>query len=156
MARVYRLPAVVQWNTPGTPAAFFASSALLGALTVGASLALAKHRWFSFPGVYYFFPMFEINTPLVWIGFFAILILTAKIVYIILRLKSVGKNEIQVARMALQLAAAIILLTFLTLKQPPPILVGVLFSLAFGCAIVAEILGRLLFYQAPGQNENRL
>lgn len=143
MAKIYMLPTVPEWNTPATPAAFFSSALVLGALLAPFVLG------FSARGV-------ETNLPLV-----TLVVMGAGVLACLLFAPRFGLLAKKVAfppfrpdpnlpawfagRIAL--LALAILLWVVSIVIPGADVTASWASLA--AAVGSEVLGRLLFYSLP-------
>lgn len=124
MARVYRVRTVPAWDSPRTTASFFVTTLLLGALGVGAGLALL-------PGA----PESLISGPLRGIALVAAVGFGA-------RLAAREPGVLRAPRRALLLLGLVLSLGLLAVASRAPALP----LAAFAAALAAETLGRYRFY----------
>jgi len=125
MARVYRVRTVPAWDTPRTTVSFFATTLLLGALGVGAGLALL-------PGI----PEATVDGPLRWIALAA----TAGFG---VELAAPGRGTLHGVRRVLLLVGLALSIGLLLGAHRA----GTLMTASFAAALAAETLGRYLFYE---------
>lgn len=124
MARVYRLRTVRSWDTPLTAVSFFATTLLLGSLSVGTGLALLP----DVPGALVTGPLRAI--AVVAAGCFGAEFAAAG-----------GGTLLGIRRLLLLVGLALCVVLQLSAGR-----VTALVVLAFGVALAAQVLGRYLFY----------
>lgn len=151
MARVYMLRTVHPWNTWITPVSFFITSLLLGGLAVLVVITLSSTV-----------PDDVSSVVLRWIGFGAIILLALEFILILMwvpRLRTsssvpvrgfsslIKRNQvILIIRLVIIMSSFAIILLFLGLIPIEANAALVLISV-FTLVLLAEILGRYLFYE---------
>jgi anaerobic dimethyl sulfoxide reductase subunit C (anchor subunit) len=152
MTRAYRLRTVPAWDTWTTPAAFLITACLLGGLGVGVSLGDAS-------GV----SSELLGTARQWIALGAIVLLSVDLLVILIWIAGMsaapGAAALAAARitqehgtifrvrLALTVAAVAVSGAALT-PWGKGARAGAIIALAFGLVLTAEVLGRVLFYEA--------
>jgi anaerobic dimethyl sulfoxide reductase subunit C (anchor subunit) len=129
MSRIYRVRTVPAWNSPLTTASFFATTLLLGALGVGAGLALA-------PGL----PASLLAAPLRGIAGAAAVGFTVAGLAATLAARGRGVLD-RTRRVLLLVGLALVAAPLLGAGHAPAMLVA-----AFAVALAVETLGRYKFY----------
>jgi anaerobic dimethyl sulfoxide reductase subunit C (anchor subunit) len=160
MANAYRVRTVPAWNTRATPASFFTTALLLGGLVVGSTLVI-NHALSIVEGTDA--PPELLRSALQWIALSAIVLLGMQLVIILLWVSGLAAGQGAALRAAarvtqkhrlilrLRLALAVVGIAVAGVALSPwgeGTGAGVTIILAFGLALVSEVLGRLLFYEA--------
>jgi anaerobic dimethyl sulfoxide reductase subunit C (anchor subunit) len=146
MANAYRLRTVPAWNTWATPASFFTTAFLLGALAVGATLVVNSGAP---PGL--------LRSSLQWITLSAIVLLGVELVVILLWIARLATGQGAALRAAakitqehslifrLRLALAVVGVAVAGVTLLPwgeGAKTGIATILAFGLVLASEVLGR--------------
>ena len=152
IANAYEIRTIPAWNTPSTPAFFFATAALLGGLQVGVILAISSGA-----------PSELLQTGFKWMALNAIWLSSLELVGIPLwlaqlasgpeasvrALARITQERNAILRWRLGLTMLGILLASIALSpwwQLNNARFGIL--LAFAVVLISQVLGRLLFYEA--------
>jgi anaerobic dimethyl sulfoxide reductase subunit C len=171
MSMAYMLPAMPAWNTIATPLAFFTTTFLLGALAVGAAL-VANYAYIQRKDPGCADAQCElVRAALRWITITAIALLGVELVVLPLQLGNhatvragLGGTGLEIfagefgsvllIRVALAFIGAAVLGVFVYQNASSPgkeRIMGTLTYAAFFLVLVAEVMGRFLFYATnPG------
>jgi anaerobic dimethyl sulfoxide reductase subunit C (anchor subunit) len=151
ISRLYMLRTVPAWNNPGTPAAFFTTTFLLGTVAVTTLWILLVFWDDAYAIEMLISRLVDISTTLILlfsglqlgIFIFQVLYLNSQggTASDSIRLLWTDLRAILIWRSGFAFLGTGILVTRLVIWLPPP-----LYFLAFGFILVAEILGRFLFY----------
>jgi anaerobic dimethyl sulfoxide reductase subunit C (anchor subunit) len=152
MAKAYRLRTVPAWDTWATPATFLMAALLLGGLGAGAMLGLvpgARHEM--------------VRAVQQWIALGAIVLLCMELLVLLLWVMAISagrgaawraatkvtREHGPIFRLRLALAvAAVVVAGAVLAPRAAGDTTGVAIALAFCLVLIAEVLGRVLFYEA--------